>query len=398
MMRAFAHRTRRAVALLAAVVALAAVTATPAAAAPVSIYLCATTGSVDLPGMADVPIWGFARTDTTLVGDTTDTSTTISNLSSTAGLAPGMTVVGVGVQSGSTIVSVDNATDITISLSATATGTGVSLTFVAVCGPGLATLPGPVLDVNDGDVVTINLTNALPADPPGPEVDHVVSFEIPGTVFDPAASDEQAAVGETATVTFTATDPGTYLYQSGGDAGRQEAMGLFGALIVRPSTAGQAYDNASTAFDGEVTLVLSAIDPAFNAAPDTFDVYDHTATYWLINGTAYPDTPAITAADAGERLLIRYVNAGFDNTTMLLLGMHQQVLARDAILLNNPYLASAETFPAGGTSDAIATIPSTAAPSVNGFPLYNRQVHLTNGSPSSAGVDGGMVTFIVPTP
>ena len=79
---------------------------------------------------------------------------------------------------------------------------------------------------------------------------------------------------------------------------------------------------------------------------------------------------------------------------MALLGMHEQVLARDARLLNNPFLADAETIPAGGTEDAIATVPATAAPSANGFPLYNRQLHLTNGSPAAPG--GGMLTFIHP--
>ena len=43
-------------------------------------------------------------------------------------------------------------------------------------------------------------------------------------------------------------------------------------------------------------------------------MYDYLATYWLINGKAYPDTAPITAT-AGQRVLLRYVNAGYDNTT-----------------------------------------------------------------------------------
>jgi hypothetical protein len=73
-------------------------------------------------------------------------------------------------------------------------------------------------------------------------------------------------------------------------------MGLAGALIVNSATAGQAYDNATTAYNTQATLVLSAVDPNFNAAPDTFDMYSYHATYWLINGKAYPDTTAISAA------------------------------------------------------------------------------------------------------
>jgi FtsP/CotA-like multicopper oxidase with cupredoxin domain len=258
------------------------------------------------------------------------------------------------------------------------------------CTTATASLPGPVLTVAEGDTVTVNVTNALPAG-------HTVSFEIPGVDFNAGPTD--AAVGAMVTRTFTASAPGTYLYQSGGDAGRQEAMGLSGALLVRPLTANQAYDVASTAYDVEATLVLSAIDPAFNQAPDTFNMYDYVATYWLINGKAYPDTAGVTAA-AGQRVLLRYLNAGYDNTTMALLGMHEHVVARDARLLNNPIDASAETVPAGATEDAIATVPPGGAPSTLGFPLYNRQLHVTNGvqtgpSPTPA-TGGGMLTFIHP--
>ena len=101
-------------------------------------------------------------------------------------------------------------------------------------------------------------------------------------------------------------------------------MGLYGALVVHSATAGQAYGIAVTAYDVEAPLVLSAIDPAFNADPDTFDMTNYLATYWLINGKAYPDTAPI-AATAGQRVLLRYLNAGYDNTSMTLLGMHQRV-------------------------------------------------------------------------
>jgi FtsP/CotA-like multicopper oxidase with cupredoxin domain len=130
-----------------------------------------------------------------------------------------------------------------------------------------------------------------------------------------------------------------------------------------------------------------------------FNMYTYRATYWLINGKAYPDTAGITAA-AGQRVLLRYVNAGYDNTAMMLLGMHEHVVAKDARLLNSAYGASADIIPAGATEDAIATVPAGGAPSSSGFPLFNRQLHLTNGgqtgqSPSPL-TGGGMLTFIHP--
>ncbi len=309
-------------------------TGSTAAAAAVSINLCAVPGTLTLPGGASAPVWGFADGGT--------------------GAAPECT--------------------------------GVT-----------PSLPGPQLVVNEGDAVTVNITNALPAGTAA--VPHAVSFEIAGLTFDPGPAG--VAVGGTASRSFTASAPGVYLYQSAGDAGRQQAMGLYGALIVRPATggvpiAGQAYHPATTAYDVEATLVLSGIDPAFNAAPDTYDLTQYAATYWLINGKAYPDTAPI-AATAGQRVLLRYVNAGYDHSTMMLLGMHERVLARDSRLLGNPFDADAETIPAGATEDAIATVPPGAAPSANGFALYNRQLHVTNGTPASPNhTPGGMLTFIKP--
>jgi FtsP/CotA-like multicopper oxidase with cupredoxin domain len=312
-----------------------------ASAATVSIDLCAVPGNATLTGAVAVPIWGFGVPTTP--GD---------------------------------------------------------------CTTATASLPGPQLAVTlsatETTAVTFNVTNALPAG-------HSITFEIPGIAF--AAGPTDAAPGATVTRSFTApispsapgaaNAAGTYLYQSGGDSGRQEAMGLYGALIIRPSTANQAYESAATAYDVEAPLVLSAVDPAFNGAADpmAFDMYTYRATYWLINGKAYPDTAGITAT-AGQRVLLRYVSAGYDNTTMMLLGMHEHVVAKDGRLLNSPYDASADTIPAGATEDAIATVPVGAAPTSNGFPLYNRQLHLTNGAQTGQSPTpmsgGGMLTFIHP--
>jgi FtsP/CotA-like multicopper oxidase with cupredoxin domain len=344
-MRAIAATTSKVLLVLAMIAAGLILGGSAASAATQTIDLCAVPGTATLTGAVTVPIWGFGIPAT-----------------------PGN------------------------------------------CGTATASLPGPQLDVTlsatEATTVTFNVTNALPAG-------HSITFEIPGITFDAGPAD--VGPGGTLTRSFTApaspplsppapgaaNGPGTYLYGSGGDGGRQQAMGLYGALIVRPSTAGRAYESAATAYDVEAPLVLSAVDPAFNntSDPNTFNMYTYRATYWLINGKAYPDTTGITAT-AGQRVLLRYLNAGYDNTTMMLVGMHEHVVAKDAWPLNNAYDANAETIPAGATEDAIATIPAGGAPSANGFALFNRQLHLTNGdqtgqSPSPA-AGGGMLTFIHP--
>jgi FtsP/CotA-like multicopper oxidase with cupredoxin domain len=292
------------------------------------------------------------------------------------------------------------------------------------CTTATASLPGQTLIVNSDDTVTLHITNALPAVAAGAVVTHTLSMEIPGISLNAGPTD--IPLGGTVDVSFTNAKPGTYIYQSAGDSGRQEAMGLSGALIVRPAGApGQAYATADTpvgvdtSFAVESTLVLSQLDPNFNNAPDTAILYDRTAirgadpasgqevmgsrgsvyraTWWLINGKAYPDTAgAIPAATAGQRVLLRYVNAGYDNTAMMLLGAHQNVVGRDANPLKNPMNTDADTIPAGGTEDAIVTMPAGGAPSSQGFPLFNRNLHVTNPGPpfGPTPIDGGMLTFL----
>ncbi|HET9667430.1 MAG TPA: multicopper oxidase domain-containing protein [Desertimonas sp.] len=260
---------------------------------------------------------------------------------------------------------------------------------------GDAQLPGPTLGVDTppiaaGDTVTINLTNV--------DVPENVSVVIPGLASSNPPDTGGVAAGGSASYTFTATGPGTYLYESGAqsDAGQVGLpMGLYGAAVVRSTTAGQAYDEAWTAYDSEDVLVLSEIDPALNADPagsgcsggkDNCHLLDYHPTYWLINGKAYPDTAPISAS-SGDRLLVRYLNAGSFHHGMELLGAHQRVIAKDAFA-GYPYQVVAETIPSGSTLDAITT-PCVLAGD-DQIPLANANMHLTNVNASP----GGMLTFL----
>jgi len=253
---------------------------------------------------------------------------------------------------------------------------GFSLDSGSGCGP--ATLPGPQIEVSAGDAVTVNLTNV--------DVPQSVSLLIPGTSLRPDAIG--VAAGGSASYSFTGSEPGTYLYQSGAGDQRGVLMGLYGAFIVRPVTAGQAYDTAASAFNTEATLVLSEVDPALNGNPTGFDLTKYAPKYWLISGRAYPETETIQVG-AGQRALLRYLNAGSLHHTMALLGTNQRVIARDADPVRYPFDVVAETIPAGSTLDAIATIPAVA-PVGSRLPLYSRQFHLTSGG----AFPGGMLTYL----
>ena len=285
-----------------------------------------------------------------------------------------------------------------------------------------ANLPGPVLEVEEGASVKINLTNLL---------DVNVALVFPGQTHAPLGLPlVPDTVGvlpdETASYTFIADDPGTYLYEAGtapqengaglvscsdgmdnnvpdgltdGDdpdcagvnsASVQVAMGLYGALIVRSLTADQAYDEVTTEYDVDAPLVLSEIDPALNNNPAGFSMGDYDPMYWLINGKAYPDTNPIIA-DPGERVLFRYLNAGLWNHTMQVLGLHQQVIAGDAHLLNFAYEVDSLTVASGQTYDLISMLPTDPGTK---YALYSAQQHVNNADE----FPGGMLTFVVDAP
>ena len=250
---------------------------------------------------------------------------------------------------------------------------------------GTAQLPGPTIIATEGDSVTITLHNNLAQDS---------ALLFPGQAMIPDLTGA-AANGGTQTYTFTASDPGTYLYEAGllPDAARQVAMGMFGALVVRPlSGANHAYDAAS-AFDVEALILLSEIDPALNANPTTFDMRDFWPQYRLINGKAYPETADIATA-AGNNVLLRYVNAGIQQHTMGVLGMDQELIARDANLRPYPQRELTESIGPGRTADAIVTVPASAGTlGETHFALYDSSMLLHN---NGVGF-GGMLTFLTVT-
>jgi FtsP/CotA-like multicopper oxidase with cupredoxin domain len=171
--------------------------------------------------------------------------------------------------------------------------------------------PGPTLCVNEGDTVTVVLQNSLPYALstsiifPGQEnvqADGAPSqpeFDLGGNL---TSLTKSAAPGGSVTYSFIASRPGTFIYESGTDTKTQVPMGLFGALIVRP-TLGTAYvfnrsDSQFTPTE-EFMALLSEVDPFQHAAWEAglnpgkaYNLNTYRARYWLINGRGFPDSIA----------------------------------------------------------------------------------------------------------
>jgi len=217
--------------------------------------------------------------------------------------------------------------------------------------------PGPTLIVNQGDVVTVNLTNKIGGVPVSivftGQDDVVAAGGIQGALA------REARFGETVTYTFTAANPGTYMYHSGSRPELATEMGLVGALIVRPTSLGvpianQAYEHVSSAFNQEFLFLLTEMDPNFHKMIEQgkMNEIDNTAYFpviWFINGRAAPDTMldahspllpnqpynCFPNTHPGDRLLMRIIGAGRDMHPFHAHGNHSRVIARDGRLLES---------------------------------------------------------------
>ena len=138
-------------------------------------------------------------------------------------------------------------------------------------------------------------------------------------------------------------------------------MGLFGAIIVRPTgfdlndpAKRTAYGHPDTAFAREYLAFLSEMDHRIHeqVALGRITQVDTTtfwAVYWFINGRTGPDTMDKAFAEwmptqpyncaprlhPGEKILIRIVGAGPDLHPFHTHGNHLRVIARDGRLLES---------------------------------------------------------------
>ena len=104
--------------------------------------------------------------------------------------------------------------------------TAVTIWGYSLTPGGAANLPGPVLEVNQGDCVQVTLHNNL-SEPTA------LLFQGQDLIPDTTG----AGAGGTQIYNFLASNPGTFLYEAGLIPGKQHqvAMGLYGALIVHTS-------------------------------------------------------------------------------------------------------------------------------------------------------------------
>ena len=257
----------------------------------------------------------------------------------------------------------------------------------------LMQIPGPTMIVNAGTTVTVNLTNNLPAAAGNTSI-LFPGFAVATTGGVSGLLTQEAAPGTTVTYTLTipATAGGTHSYYSGTQGDLQVEMGLYGAIIVIPSTipaacdsgvhasnvtaqatwsesdfrlAHAAYNHAGACYDREYLFQFSEMDPAIhrNAEEQVLALTSCVAgaagcslsvptepyhpAYFLINGRSMPDLMESNYAPQfghqpyngdphmhpGELTLLRIIGQGRWQHPFHEHGNHVRILGRDGNLI-----------------------------------------------------------------
>ncbi len=183
-------------------------------------------------------------------------------------------------------------------------------------------------------------------------------------------------------------------------------------------------DPNSTAYDREWGMFLSelwTLERFHDAHIQESDWSEYQPDVWMLNGRTYPQTLApsggptdsngdliappgfpalqyqpissLITANPGERVLLRFVNLGFQQHAMTLNGIPMRVVGKDATLLRGrdgtftSYLTDTVYIGPGESVDAIFVAPPVATQTT--YLLYNRNyAYLHN--PGQAGLGGQM--------
>jgi FtsP/CotA-like multicopper oxidase with cupredoxin domain len=186
-------------------------------------------------------------------------------------------------------------------------------------------VPGPQLELTEGDHVRIEFTNHLPE----PATMHWHGLVVPNRMDGPGyITQTPVPPGGSYTYEFVVQQHGTYFYHSHTRPDRQQTLGLYGALIIKPKDAA-----AEPSADQEYVVQLQEWLKRDGLTYPAMLMEGGLPNYFTINGKAYPATDTLHMR-VGETIKLRFI--GTNNNFIHPMHMHGgpfTVVARDGVTL-----------------------------------------------------------------
>lgn len=178
-------------------------------------------------------------------------------------------------------------------------------------------VPGPTIECVQGDRIRIIFKNELPE----PSSIHWHGIELPNDM-DGAAGETELPTepGKTRVYEFTVHQVGTYMYHTGYNMMKQDAMGLGGFLVIHPR------EGYKEKIDKDVAIMINAF--ALHTGNDAQDLVSMDFNWFTFNGKVAPDIEMITVKK-GERVRIRFGNLSMDSHPIHLHGYTWRVVGTE---------------------------------------------------------------------
>ncbi len=156
-------------------------------------------------------------------------------------------------------------------------------------------MPGPTIEANEGDTIRVIFKNELPE----PSSVHWHGLEVPNGQ-DGAAGVTEAPTppGGTHVYEFTLFQSGTFMYHTGYNVMKQDALGLGGMVVVHPKSPKNTPDKEIAILMQEWTFAPGNPNP--NLVSMDFN-------WFTFNGKAAPSIDIITVQQ-GDRVRLRFGN------------------------------------------------------------------------------------------